>query len=305
MSLRSRISDFILSLLFLLSFSITCAAQSSEVVVNIAVQDEKGAAVNGLLADNFQITVDKTLQKIVSVRRNAGPVSIGVVIDDSGSMSAGARGAKIRSRLMEGFAQFVKVNGESNEYFTMLFNSKSTRVQDWSNDSSVLSTALAGMTGEGTTPLYDSLVRALTIVSSGTFQTHVLILISDGQDSMSKASFNKLRDELRKSDVILYAVGVIAGADAGSSLGMEGQAVLDELTTTTGGRAYFPQQNKDSEYAEAIAAIATDLQSQYQVVFVPDPPSTKKDWRKIKVKVSVPPDANRKKVVVRSRQAFR
>jgi len=77
------------------------------------------------------------------------------------------------------------------------------------------------------------------------------------------------------------------------------------LAAVTGGRAYFPRQNKDSDCAEAVTAIAADLQSQYQVVFVPDPQGTKKDWRKVKVKVSVPPDPSRKKVIVRSRQAFR
>jgi Ca-activated chloride channel family protein len=301
----SRVCGITLYLLLLLALTITCAAQTTPVVVNVAIQDEKGIVVTGLLADNFQVVVDKAPQKIVSFQPNAGPASIGIIIDDSGSMFAGGKGAKLRSKLTEAFAQFSKLSDQSNEYFTMLFNSKSIRVQDWSNDPSSIVTALTNTTGEGNTPLFDSLSQALSTVTRGSRQKHVLILISDGQDSMSKTSFNKLRDELRNSDVLLYAVAAISGADAVSSLGMEGQAVLDELTTMTGGRAYYPRQNRDN-YSEAVLAIAADLQSQYQLGFVPEPPSKKNDWRRIKLRVLLPTQANNiKKLVVRSRQAFR
>ena len=294
---------FLPLLIFLTSATTLSVAQTNEVVVNVAVLNEKGMPVNGLGFDDFQISVDKVPQKIVNFQKNGGPSSIGIVIDDSASMFKGAKLEKLRARLIDGFEEFVKVGNESNEYFTMLFNSKASRFDNWSKDPSVISTALANTTSEGQTPLYDALSQAIKKVSSGNHQQHVLIVITDGQDSTSKLSFNKLRDELKDSDVILYAVGVLSGSDAGSSLGMEGQGVLDELTSMTGGRAYFPHQDRDKEYASVVAAIGADLMSQYQLVFIPDPMRKKKEWHEIKTKVSVPADL-KKKIVVRARQAF-
>src|SRR5678815_695300 len=90
------------------------------------------------------------------------------------------------------------------------FNAKSTRVQDWSMDPTVITTALMNMTREAATPLYDALSQAAKKVEMGSHQKRVLILIGDGQDSASKMSFNRLRDQLRDSDVVLYCIGIIS-----------------------------------------------------------------------------------------------
>lgn len=275
-----------------------CLSQTPEVLLNIAVLDERGVPVSGLRAEDFQITVDKVPQKVVSFRESGTPASIGVLIDSSASMFKGRDGEDQKKATVAGFNRFLQLSDVATEYFGMTFNSKTVGVEDWSPDISAVTTAITKFKSEGGTTIYDALSEALTKVTTGKHQKHVLILISDGQDNSSRVSFKRLLDRLKNSDVVLYCVGLLSGNDEGSSLGMEGQGVMDELASTGGGRAYFPHSRR--EYEATVASIAVDARALYQVRISPAP-LTKNDWRRIRVKVS----SDRPKIFVRFRQAFR
>jgi hypothetical protein len=105
--------------------------------------------------------------------------------------------------------------------------------------------------------------------------------VSEGHDSMSDISFKKLRDHLKKTDVVLYCIGLSSDPSSGSALGMEGQGVLDELASVTGGRAMFlPPRAKSSDLSKIFDFISLELRSQYRISINP---GVKGEWIKIKV----------------------
>ena len=91
---------------------------------------------------------------------------------------------------------------------------------------------------------------------------------------------------MKESDVVTYAVGIIDAGDAGSSLGMQGQAFLDELTSVTGGKSFYP--SSDIEMDEIFERIALELRHQYSIGYTPTNFSPDGKWRKVKVKVKPP-----------------
>ena len=124
------------------------------------------------------------------------------------------------------------------------FNSRAQLLVDKTRDGDALLDKLTFVQTRGNTALYDACYLGVDKVQRGTHPKRALLLISDGQDNNSRYTFNDLRRLLKESDVTLYGVGILSGSDAGSSMGMEGQGVLDELAGVSGGKAFFPAQRK-------------------------------------------------------------
>jgi len=125
-------------------------------------------------------------------------------------------------------------------------------------------------------------------------------LISDGQDNNSRYNFSEVRRLLKESDVVLYSIGILGGSDPGSSLGMEGQAILEELSAVSGGKAFFP--NTSAEMDELFERIALELRHQYSIGYRPKNFANDGKWHKLKVKVTPPRGLPR--LFVRSREGY-
>ena len=105
---------------------------------------------------------------------------------------------------------------------------------------------------------------------------------------------------MKESDIVTYAVGILGGGDSSSSLGMMGQAFLDELTSVTGGRSFYP--SGDAEMDEIFERIALELRHQYSVGYTPPNFTPDGKWHKVKVKVKPPRGLPR--LTVRSREGY-
>jgi Ca-activated chloride channel family protein len=127
-----------------------------------------------------------------------------------------------------------------------------------------------------------------------------MLIISDGQDNSSRYNFGEVRRLMKESDVVTYAVGIMDGRDAGSPIGMQGQAFLDELSSVTGGKSFYPQS--DVEMDEIFERIAIELRHQYSIGYVPKDFQPNGKWRKVKVKVKPPRGFPR--LTVRSREGY-
>jgi len=138
----------------------------------------------------------------------------------------------------------------------------------------------------GNTALYDACYLGVEKVQRGGHPKRALLLISDGQDNNSRYTFNELRRLLKESDVVLYGIGILGGGDAGSSLGMEGQGILDELASVSGGKAFFPRSA--AEMDDIFEQIALELRHQYSIGYKPNNFSNDGRWHKVKVKVTPP-----------------
>ena len=281
-----------LSLALLIATSSVCTiqAQSTDpLVLNVTVTNEKGVLSRGLNLDNFSITLDKQPQKILSLSDHEVPASIGILIDDSGSQYiAKSDGQSLRDQLRPALERFFKLSNPDNEYFVVMFHSKVRLVQDWTSDPQAVLETLNSLTFKKLTSLYDAMTLALDKVKTGRNSKHVLLLISDADDNNSKMGFKKVRDKLKASDVVLYSIGVNIELKPGNLNYLvnteEDIKRLDELSTASGGRAFFTNNQAGPEALnEVFELIPLELRAHYQLVIAPDQAAGKAKWRKIKI----------------------
>lgn len=265
------------------------------ITLTVTVTDTYGRYVSGLDRKAFKVFEDKMEQEIEYFSDDDAPVSVGVIFDVSGSMS----GDKIR-KAREALARFIQTSHDSDEYFLIAFNSRAQLLLDKTRDGDAVLNKLTFVETKSNTALYDACYLGVEKVSRGSHPKRALLLISDGQDNDSRYTFGEVRRILKESDVVLYSVGILGGNDPGSSLGMEGQAVLDELSAVSGGKAFFP--NTSAEMDELFERIALELRHQYSIAYRPKNFSNDGKWHKLKVKVTPPRGLPR--LFVRSREGY-
>ncbi len=259
----------------------------------------------GLEKDSFTVTDDGTSRPIKLFDRTDEPVSLGILIDTSASMgSFEVRQIARHQPILDALSTFLQLSNSANEYFMISFGKKAELLCDWTRDANVLMSKIPAFGAKANTALYDALVFGLEKVKTGSHKKRAILLISDGQDNNSRHKFTDVRNLLRGSDVLLYSIGILSGGEAVTTLGMEGQGVLLELSELTGGAALFPG---DSERLNLFAdLIATELRHQYLLAFQYDRSAGPNKWHRLRIKVTPPPNAapEVKNLMVRSRQGY-
>lgn len=265
------------------------------ITLTVTVTDTYGRYVSGLSKNAFAILDEKQPQEITYFSDDDAPVSVGILFDVSGSMS----GDKVK-KARDALAKFIQTSHNSDEYFLIGFNSRAQLLIDKTRDGDAVLDKLTFVQTRGNTALYDACYLGVEKVQRGTHPKRALLLISDGQDNNSRYTFDNLRRLLKESDVVLYGVGILSGGDASSSLGMEGQGILDELSNVSGGKAFFPRS--DAEMDDIFEQIALELRHQYSIGYKPNNFTGDGKWRKIKVKVTPPRGPPR--LFVRSKEGY-
>jgi len=251
------------------------------ITFNVTVTDIYGRFVSGLSKNAFSVVDEKAPQEITFFSDEDSPVSVGILFDVSGSMS----GDKVR-RARDALAHFIQTSHDRDEYFLIGFNSRAQLLMDRTRDGQAVLDKLTFVQTKNNTALYDACYLGVERVQRGTHQKRALLLISDGQDNNSRYTFGELRRVLKESDVVLYAIGILGGSDVGSSLGMEGQGILDELAGVSGGKAFYPRSG--AEMDDIFEQIALELRHQYSIGYKPKDFTTDGKWHKIKVSVHAP-----------------
>ncbi|HAF24694.1 MAG TPA: hypothetical protein DCK93_17615, partial [Blastocatellia bacterium] len=208
------------------------------ITFTVTVTDTYGRYVSGLGKNAFTVLDEKKPQEITFFSDDDAPVSVGVLFDVSGSMG----GDKVK-RARDALSKFIQTSHNSDEYFLIAFNQRAQLLLDKTRDGNAVLDKLTFVQTKNNTALYDACYLGVEKVQRGTHPKRALLLISDGQDNNSRYTFNELRRLLKESDVTLYGIGILGGGDAGSSLGMEGQGILDELASVSGGKAFFPRSS--------------------------------------------------------------
>jgi Ca-activated chloride channel family protein len=265
------------------------------ITFTVTVTDTYGRYVSGLGKNAFTVMDDKKPQEITFFSDDDSPVSVGVIFDVSGSMG----GDKIR-RARDALSKFIQTSHDSDEYFLIAFNSRAQLLLDRTRDGNAVLDKLTFVQTKNNTALYDACYLGVEKVQRGAHPKRALLLISDGQDNNSRYTFNELRRLLKESDVTLYGIGILSGSDAGSSLGMEGQGILDELASVSGGKAFFPRSA--AEMDDIFEQIALELRHQYSIGYKPIDFSNDGRWHRIKVKVNPPRGLPR--LFVRSKEGY-
>lgn len=262
------------------------------VTVHITVSDPYGRFVTGLEKSHFEIYDDKLKQEIEFFSDDDAPVTLGIVYDVSGSMTS-----KLQ-RSLHALRRFVETSHNDDEFFLVGFNQRAQLVRDFTSSGESVINSLSLVSPDGKTALYDAAYLGVEKARQGHHSKRAILVISDGQDNSSRYTFNELRTLVKEADVQLYAIGVLDVNDG--TLGLAGQAILEELSRVTGGRAFFPQS--EEELVDVCTQIALELRHQYSVGYYPTTNVRDGRWHKIKVKVD--PPAGLPRLSVRAKEGY-
>lgn len=275
------------------------SVEALEVQLPVSVLDKDGRPVPGLTKEHFQVFEDKVQQTIKTFRHEDIPLSLGLVIDNSGSMR------NKRERVNSAALSFVRESNPEDETFIVNFNDSAYLEQDFTGSIGDLIDALENLDTRGETALYDALYLSADHVKEGKKDKKALLVITDGEDTASKYGINKVIEALRQSKVTLYAVGLLEEHDQRGGLFKKSPSkkAKDELIRfagITGGQAFFPESLDEVDVL--VKTIAHDLRNHYTITYTPA--NTKADGAYREIAVKVNPPKNFPKITWRAKEGY-
>jgi VWFA-related protein len=264
------------------------------VVLHTTVLDDRGKFVEGLTSDNFRVYEDKVEQKLSIFKREDIPVSMGLVIDNSGSMR------DKRPRVNEAALTLVQASNPQDEAFVVNFNDDFYLDLDKDFSSSIpeLKEALERIDSRGSTALYDAIIGSLDHLKKGAKEKKVLLIVTDGEDNTSRNSLEKTIKEIQKTDTVIYTIGLLGQENKRSA--KNAKKALTEIAQASGGLAFFPE-NVDDVHA-ICEQVAGDIRHQYTLAYYPS--NSAKDGTFRSVHVDVIPPRGHGKLVARTRNGY-
>jgi len=247
-----------------------------EVVLNASVL-EGTRLVQNLKKDNFQVYEDGVKQNIISFQHTDLPVSIALVVDNSGSMS------KKRPAVNKSALDLIEASNPQDEAFVVNFSDEAFIDQDFTSDVNKLRDGLSHIESRGGTALYDAVVASADkLVADAKRPKQVLILITDGEDNASTLTLEQtIRRVQELSGPVIYSIGLLFGDEMSRSEVRHARRAMEMLSTETGGIAYFP---KSMEQVDQIAAeVARDIRSQYTIGYHSTKPTRVPGFRRVQV----------------------
>jgi VWFA-related protein len=183
--------------------------------VTATVTDRNGRFVPGLRQEDFVVYEENQPQEITHFSNERVPVSLGIVLDTSGSMV----GDKLSHALMAIDRFLTSLLSPEDEIFLYKFSSFPELVQDWTSDRTRLSRSIRRINAGGGTAMLDAIVESVPLAQTGQHRKRAILLISDGNDTDSQSSLNEVKQLIRESEVMVYAIGIDGQADT-SILGL-------------------------------------------------------------------------------------
>jgi Ca-activated chloride channel homolog len=264
------------------------------VVLHTTVLDDRGRFVEGLGQDNFRVYEDKVEQKLSVFKREDIPVSMGLVIDNSGSMR------DKRPRVNEAALTLVQNSNPQDEAFVVNFNDDFylDLDKDFSNSIPELKEALERIDARGSTALYDAIIGSIDHLKKGKKEKKVLLIVTDGEDNTSRNSLEKTIREIQKTDTVIYTIGLLSQESKRSA--KNAKKALTEIALASGGLAYFPENVEDVH--SICEQVAHDIRHQYTLGYYPT--NVAKDGSFRSVRVEVIPPHGKGKLVARTRNGY-
>ena len=270
-----RFQSFALIVVVALS-AVLCAQVRVDVrLVNViaTVMDDRGRYINHLSADDFFIEEDGRPQKIAHFSQDQDtPVSIGVVLDTSGSMDR-----KLRTAI-DAVERFAEQLHKDDEIFVLTFSSRPILRQDFTTDRSKLHQSLRRLLATGGTALYDALDEGLRKVRAGAHTKRAILVVTDGQDTGSFRKLDEIVQTIRESELLVYSLGISPPVYAQRSSTRRDEVdmkVLRAFAESSGGSAFLVSQGPlgpNKQLDRVLDTIANELRSQYTLCYYPQRP---------------------------------
>ncbi len=251
-------------------------------LVNVTVTDPYSRTVTGLEPDNFRIFEDNVEQEVVNFSSEDVPISIGVILDLSGSMANKLGKAK------EAALQFCQTANPQDEFFLVGFNERAQLLSPFTSNVEDLQSRMLSASAKGKTALLDAIYLGLSQMRGAHSGKRALLIISDGGDNSSRYSEKDIKRFVREADTQLYSIGIFDPFEYRSRTPEElnGPTLLSETTELTGGRAFSVENI--NELPDIAAKIGAELRNQYILGYRPSNKTHDARWRKIKIKLRVP-----------------
>lgn len=274
------------------------------VVLHATVYNGKGQMIDDLGKDNFRVYEDGMEQKLAVFSHADVPVTMGIVIDDSGSMRTK------RPSVDAAALTFVKTSNPNDQVFVVNFNDVYyvDTPGNFAANMQQLESALDKIDSRGGTALYDAVVASIDHLKLGNRDKKVLLVITDGEDNSSRYTFPQLVQFAEKSNAEIYTIGLLGGDDENSGglfhihSGGDRHAakVLKDLAEATGGKAYFPKSL--NEVDDVCQHIAHEIRDQYTLAYYPTNTARDGSFRQVRVVATLP--GSHKRLVVRTRPGY-
>jgi VWFA-related protein len=248
------------------------------VVLHASVADKHGKLLTGLKQNAFKVFENGQPQQMKIFRREDVPVSLGIIIDDSGSMMTK------RARVEAAAIALVRASNPQDEVFIVNFNDEWYLDVPFTDDIHKMEQGIAKIDSRGGTAMRDAISASLDYIrEKAKKDKKVLLIITDGNDNASNTSLEKIVARSNQTETLVYAIGLFTEEEKHE--GAKARRALNELTNTTGGLAFYP---KDVSEVQSLAEeIARDIRSQYTIAYTPTSPDDG-SYRQIKVTVDGP-----------------
>jgi Ca-activated chloride channel family protein len=270
------------------------------VVVHTTVVDKNGHFASGLKKENFRLYEDGIEQTVTMFSQEDVPISLGIVLDVSGSMRS-----KIEMVNKAALA-FIKASNPDDQVFLIGFNDEAELLEDYTNDIDAITDALDNIVVTGGTALYDAIYLGVQKAQTGIKPKKAIVVISDGEDRDSYYKLEELISKVQESDVQIYTVGFLNEIPDKGLFGRWSKSVpekakdaLAHISEETGAKPFFPK--KISEMAAVVAEIAHELRNQYSIGYVSSNTARDGSYRRIKIVLD---QANAPGHIVRYRRGY-
>jgi VWFA-related protein len=252
------------------------------VLVPVTVTDPMNRPVTGLEKEHFRILDDKVEQTITHFAMDDEPLAVGLVFDISGSM-----GPKLR-RSRAAAAAFFRTANPDDEFFLVEFNDTPRLVVPLTHDTQEIQSQLTFAQSKGRTALLDAIFLALHEIKKSEKRRKALLIISDGGDNCSRYTESEIRNLVRESDALIYAIGIFEpeGARSRSPEELAGPGLLSDIAEQTGGR-HLPVEDI-SEMPDIATKIGVELRNRYVIGYSPTDAQRDGRYHHVQVKV-IPP----------------
>jgi len=264
------------------------------VVCNTTVVDKSGHLVTDLPREAFTITENGVQQRITLFKREDVPVSMGLIIDNSGSMRTKRAGVEAASLAL------VKDSNKDDEVFVVNFNDEPfldlPNRKDFTNDIAEMEQALTRIDSRGGTAMRDAIRLSIDhLIEKAHRDKKVLVLVTDGVDNASIITQEALVRAAQQAGVLIYAVGLLSDEDRADA--SKAKHELNQLAEATGGETYYPKEV--SEVDRIAHLVAHDIRNQYTIQYSPSNSAMDGTYRQIKIAVNAPGH-----LIVRTRSGY-
>jgi len=257
----------------------TIRTSANLVLVPVTVMDDANRIVTGLGQENFHLFEDKHPQLIKNVWKEDEPVSMGILLDVSGSMEDKF------DRAQDAVKALLQDSNPQDEFFLVTFANHPTLVRDFTQDVDDIQSSLPFAVPKGYTSLLDAVVLAVNNMKKARYRRRALVIISDGGDNRSRYTEKDVKSSIKESDLLVYSIAV-CDREVRTQEERLGPELLAEISGVTGASAYL--LDNPNSLPKATEHIAVQLRNQYILAYSSSNSRADGKWRKIKVRLALP-----------------